>query len=56
MNRLLIIDDEAELGRLLGRVGESAGYETRVTARIADFKEELATFTPGVIMLDQAMP
>jgi EAL domain-containing protein (putative c-di-GMP-specific phosphodiesterase class I)/CheY-like chemotaxis protein len=56
MNKLLVIDDEVELGRLLGRVAESVGYDVRVTARIADFKDHLAHFMPTVIMLDLSMP
>jgi DNA-binding response OmpR family regulator len=56
MNKLLVIDDEVELGRLLECVAESIGYEARVASRIADFKDSLVAFTPGVIMLDLAMP
>jgi len=56
MDRLIVIDDEPELGRFVGRVGESVGYEVRVTSQAKEFKLLVAEWAPSVIILDLAMP
>jgi EAL domain-containing protein (putative c-di-GMP-specific phosphodiesterase class I)/FixJ family two-component response regulator len=56
MDRLLVIDDEAELGRFVGRVAESMGYEVNVTTRAQDFKTAVDAWAPTAIILDLAMP
>jgi len=56
MDRLIVIDDEPELGRFVGRVGESTGYEVKVTSRVHEFKEQVAQWKPTVIIMDLAMP
>lgn len=56
MDRLIVIDDEPELGRFVGRVGESIGYEVKVTTRVHDFKEQVTQWKPTVIIMDLAMP
>ena len=55
-DRLIVIDDEPELGRFVGRVGESVGYEVRVTSRVGEFKSLIGQWKPTVIILDLAMP
>lgn len=55
-DRFLIIDDEVELGRFVGRVGESVGYEVKVAIRAQDFKNYYTHWNPSVIALDLAMP
>ncbi len=55
-DRLLVIDDEIELGRFVGRVGESVGYEVKVTSRAREFKDACVRWNPSVITLDLAMP
>jgi len=55
-DRLLVIDDEVELGRFVGRVGESVGYEVKVTCRAREFKDVYVRWNPSVITLDLAMP
>lgn len=56
MDRLVVIDDEVELGRFVGRVAESVGYEVKVTARVQDFKDAVIQWKPNAIIMDLAMP
>jgi len=56
MDRLLVIDDEPELGRFVGRVAESVGYEVKVTTQVREFKNLISHWEPGVIILDLIMP
>lgn len=55
-NRLLVVDDEFVLGRLVKTAGESAGYEVFVTKIPSVFVEKARTWRPTVIMLDLGMP
>jgi DNA-binding NtrC family response regulator len=54
--RLLVIDDETEIGDFIRVVAEEMGYETRVTASAEEFRTLCDTFAPDVIMLDVVMP
>ena len=54
--RLLIIDDEPDVGRFIQRVAETGGYQVRVTGCAKEFKEALDSFEPSVICLDVVMP
>ncbi len=54
--RLLVLDDDAELGELIGELGEHAGFEAAVTADAAAFNEELGRAAPDLIVLDLQMP
>lgn len=56
MYRLLIMDDEIELGRFVGRVAESVGYEVKIAARAQEFKDAISGWKPSVVVLDLAMP
>ena len=56
MDRLIVIDDEVELGRFVGRVAESVGYEVKVTSRVQDFKTAVGSWNPSAIIMDLAMP
>lgn len=54
--RLLIIDDDPEIGRFVQRVAEGCGYEARATERADAFRSAYHSFRPDVIALDLAMP
>lgn len=56
MDRLLVMDDEIELGRFVGRVAESIGYQVKITSREQDFKDAVNNWKPSAIILDLAMP
>jgi CheY-like chemotaxis protein len=55
-NRLLVVDDQPQLGEAVRRVGEALGYEVRVTAHADEFMTEYETFDPTLIVLDIVMP
>ncbi|MEX2124125.1 MAG: EAL domain-containing response regulator [Woeseia sp.] len=54
--RLLVLDDDAELGELIGELGERAGFSATVTHEPGRFNEELGKATPDLIVLDLQMP
>lgn len=54
--RLLVIDDEVEFGKFVGRVGRDLGLEVEVTAGPDRFKALLLSFKPDVIVMDMVMP
>ncbi|HZD52219.1 MAG TPA: EAL domain-containing response regulator, partial [Woeseiaceae bacterium] len=54
--RLLVLDDDVELGELIGELGRRAGFEAAVTRDAAEFNEELGRVAPDVIVLDLQMP
>lgn len=56
MKRLLIVDDEPAIGRLVKRVAESCGYAVTVTDEAERFLDELIATDPDVIVLDLSMP
>lgn len=55
-NRLLIIDDEVELGIFIRRVAEGSGYRVHATTRVEEFRRLVAEWSPTHIVLDLAMP
>jgi EAL domain-containing protein (putative c-di-GMP-specific phosphodiesterase class I) len=55
-NRLLVVDDETALARLVKAAGESAGYEVFITRVPSAFIEKARAWNPTVIMLDLGMP
>jgi EAL domain-containing protein (putative c-di-GMP-specific phosphodiesterase class I) len=54
--RLLVLDDDVELGELIGELGRHSGFETAVTHDAAAFNEELGRAAPDLIVLDLQMP
>ncbi|HTW50851.1 MAG TPA: EAL domain-containing response regulator [Stellaceae bacterium] len=54
-NRLLVVDDDAALGRLIKNSAESAGFEVSVTKDPEAFAEKSRVWQPTVLMLDLAM-
>ena len=56
MGRLLIIDDEPAVGRLIESVARGCGYEVACTADAPAFMDRLNGFDPDAIILDLSMP
>jgi len=55
-NRLLVMDDDADVGAFFGQVGEDLGFEVRVMADPEKFAAVVMEFSPTVILLDLQMP
>lgn len=56
MPKLLVIDDEVDLGELIAEVAEDAGVEVRTLSDSAEVSDAVAAFQPDAIMLDLMMP
>lgn len=56
MQSILIIDDEAEVGRALRRVLERAGYAVTITTGSADGLAAFARHPADVVIADIVMP
>lgn len=54
--RLLIIDDEPDIGRFISEVAKEMGFKTVYTETANAFKEALDSFDPTLIILDIVMP
>ncbi|RVQ67526.1 response regulator [Croceicoccus ponticola] len=54
--RLLVVDDEREIGALIKRVGEGVGYEVALAQNSDDFQQEFELAEPDAIVLDLAIP
>jgi EAL domain-containing protein (putative c-di-GMP-specific phosphodiesterase class I)/ActR/RegA family two-component response regulator len=55
-NRLLVVDDEPSIGRLVKRVAESVGFEVVATEDPVVFARTARQWHPSVIMLDLSIP
>ena len=55
-NRLLVVDDDPEVGAFFGQVGEGLGFETKVLTDPLQFREVVQALAPTVILLDLQMP
>ena len=56
MKRLLIVDDEPAMARLIQRIAKSCGYEVTVTHDAEDFMDALVAGEPDAIALDLSLP
>lgn len=54
--RLLVLDDDVELGELIGELGQHSGFDAVVTHDAETFNEELGRAAPDLIVLDLQMP
>ena len=54
--RLLIIDDEPDIGTILKYIAEDCGFEVVATTTSTAFKTSYATFKPTVMVIDLAVP
>ena len=55
-NRLLVMDDDPDVGAFFGQVGEDLGFEVRILADTERFAPTVMEFSPTVILLDLQMP
>jgi len=55
-NRLLVVDDEPSLGRLVKRIAESVGFETIATQDPTIFAQTARCWHPSVVIVDLNMP
>lgn len=55
-NRLLIVDDEPEIGAFIGRVAANVGYEILAVSTADKFLEHVRSWRPTHIMMDLQMP
>ena len=53
---LLMVDDEAELGKLICRVAEDVGFAARSTTTARDFLSALDEGEPDLVILDLGLP
>jgi len=57
MNRkLLVVDDQVGLTRVIRLVAEELGYETRITNSPLNATDIFMAFRPDVVILDMIMP
>ena len=56
INRLLIIDDEPDIGAFVAEAAGDMGYETSVIFDATEFQTHYSAFNPTVIFLDLQMP
>ena len=50
--KLLVVDDQAAICKLIEDIGIGVGYETRSANSVAEFKEIYLSFRPVIIFLD----
>lgn len=55
-NRLMVMDDDADVGTFFGQVGEDLGFTVRVIADPEQFTAAVLEFSPTVLLLDLQMP
>ena len=56
VSRLLVLDDDPDIGQTVRNMAENLGYQCRVTTRPEDFFETLDGWRPSHILLDLVMP
>jgi EAL domain-containing protein (putative c-di-GMP-specific phosphodiesterase class I)/ActR/RegA family two-component response regulator len=55
-NRLLVMDDDTDVGAFFGQVGEDLGFAVRVISDPTTFGPNVLEFSPTVVLLDLQMP
>jgi DNA-binding response OmpR family regulator len=56
MKRLIVIDDEPAIGRLVKVVAEGSGWDVTVTDCAEQFMDEVVSAEPQAVVLDLSMP
>ncbi|HEY0412616.1 MAG TPA: response regulator [Allosphingosinicella sp.] len=56
MKRLLIVDDEPAMARLIQRIAKGCGYDVTVTHDAEDFMDAVVAREPDAIALDLSLP
>lgn len=54
--RLLLVDDDAAVGRFLAHAAEECGCEAHVTHTAEGFRSEYRATRPDIVLLDLALP
>lgn len=54
--RLLVVDDDPDIGELVRVVAERVGYEVTVTTKAERFMAMFAEIEPHAVVLDMVMP
>ena len=54
--RLIVVDDNLEMSKIVQRVATQLGYEAISIRHGYDFMQEYDEFDPDVVMLDMVMP
>ena len=54
--KLLIVDDQAGITKVVSLIASQAGFETRAVTSSADATETFIDFRPDVVILDMIMP
>jgi len=55
-NRLMVMDDDPDVGAFFGQVRQDLGFEVRIVADPEQFGPNVLEFSPSVILLDLQMP
>src|SRR6185436_15884838 len=55
-NRLLVMDDDPDVGTFFGQVGEDLGFDVKVLTDPLEFGATIVGFSPTVVLLDLQMP
>lgn len=55
-NRLMVMDDDPDVGAFFGQVGEDLGFEVKVIADPERFAATVVEYSPTVLLLDLQMP
>ena len=56
MNKILVVDDEADLREMINLMMDKEGYEAEMACDGADFLEKIDNFKPNLVTLDVMMP
>jgi EAL domain-containing protein (putative c-di-GMP-specific phosphodiesterase class I) len=55
-NRLMVMDDDTDVGAFFGQVGEDLGFAVRLVSDPTTFGPNILEFSPTVLLLDLQMP
>lgn len=56
MNKIMVVDDEADLREMINLMMDKEGYEAKMACDGADFLEKIDNFKPNLVTLDVMMP
>jgi DNA-binding response OmpR family regulator len=54
--RILVIDDEPQIGELIASVARTCGYRVEAEVRPAAFRDSYRTLAPDLVMVDLQIP
>ena len=53
---LIVVDDEPEMAKLVGRAGESVGFDVRIAHSVQEFQDAWAVGRVSAVVSDIVMP